>query len=877
MRRRRVTQRAGRMPASEQGSVHEGDAEAAAVLAAMPTGQSLLHWVTPAADEAVVSTTDTLPMPAGPSAARPPLARGPTLFGGVTPPPRRPARTVASLTSSAPGRAGPSRLVQGRTSASGTGTPPRVAATLGRTHVLASPAAGATLKLGTDAPIPSPVSVSAAAEIGVPKSSVSQRSPGAPPALVAPPAPVAPEIFVAPASPIAPPAPVAPESPVTLRADAVGLLPAPTPPSQGSRPPLYDVTASLPAAHRPSVVSAALQQRLSAVAAKPRVLAFRSPRLVASDLEGVMERSLTPTPSQALPKTQKVIQKRTYKPRAKRTSKDAEKLVGRSAAAPDHPPTTSVAGAAGSIASTPADAPLSEAANGATGGSSGVTVAALTRVFAEGLRPVCAHLVGLGRKLEEVQTTVNRMSTSMHNQGVGNERTAQAVVQLQGAVKGAISGAGGAVKTEPGKGDTLRGGTSCPDNLDERLALAVCNEAEVSDVRDVAKRAMILDIVKSTSSFKAMPSRARALEILYSATERVRKLDRQGAETYLESRRIFLLSDGAPADKMTRVSEKLHRVRSHVIESLQKVAMLAYFKTLGVNVTTMSNEEAHKWLANNTYASSKKANDAVNAALTAIFLRSGAKERVVQPTDVGEEMYVDASTGHVALVTLWARGVFEKIAGVRKPRRSGNDDCAYDGWREEVRRVSALLRRHDDIEGGLRLCDGNDKRRAMVVADDGTFVVDDSDEDVDGQVPVASLELDDMMVEDAIAAASKTQELPEGAAVDIDAPGDAAVRGDAPVEAIVTWKASGAATVSGDAPEAAVVPEEAPGDGTVMDGAPLDDPVDGVAPRDADVRRRLAMEADDEVEEAEGAPCELPESSMYPLGFGEYLEEEPLE
>lgn len=92
-------------------------------------------------------------------------------------------------------------------------------------------------------------------------------------------------------------------------------------------------------------------------------------------------------------------------------------------------------------------------------------------------------------------------------------------------------------------------------------------------------------------------------------------------------------------------------------------------------------------------------------------------------------MYVDAKTGQVDLIAHWARGVFEKVAGVRKSRRSGNDYGAYDGFRAEVRSVSGLLPWDGQVHGGLRLCDGTDKHYAMNVADDGTYIIDCSDED----------------------------------------------------------------------------------------------------------------------------------------------------
>lgn len=43
--------------------------------------------------------------------------------------------------------------------------------------------------------------------------------------------------------------------------------------------------------------------------------------------------------------------------------------------------------------------------------------------------------------------------------------------------------------------------------------------------------------------------------------------------------------------------------------------------------------------------------------------------------------------------------------------------------------MSGLLPWDGQVHGGLRLCDGTDKHHAMNIADDGTYIIDCSDED----------------------------------------------------------------------------------------------------------------------------------------------------
>lgn len=121
-----------------------------------------------------------------------------------------------------------------------------------------------------------------------------------------------------------------------------------------------------------------------------------------------------------------------------------------------------------------------------------------------------------------MHTSVNRLSTSLHNQGFGNERTAQAVVQLQGAVQGVYDGVVNQVKPEPRRVKNLRGSAAMLDDCEAQLELATVNELELGNVRDVAKKAMINEMLGSTESYLAMPNRARVLKILYAACESVR-------------------------------------------------------------------------------------------------------------------------------------------------------------------------------------------------------------------------------------------------------------------------------------------------------------------------------------------------------------------
>lgn len=772
---RRSLQLVSDLPFSQPEPHDDGEANAAAVLAAMPGGQAQLRWATPS--HATELSSDLVPPPSSPgvSAARPPLSARVTPVAGahglVLPPRRNRARPPApgAGAMAPPRQVGPvaADVLPSRppsASAAGTVAPASRSEATAAGPVMSSLPVGATVAgletphrraearpagVVVPPPVPSappagfvtPTRRAGAPSIGVVKPSHRAPSKGAAGkrALAASAAAQGRRTAVRPHLASKGKASSAAASPVSIaeavqhhsRKTAAPMAPrraaasAPAPRAPQSLTAFQEPASPALGAHRPSLFKAPVQARVTAAAPPPRALTFRVPERTALDLAG--GKSLTPSSTRAPAKAPKPIRK----PAKQRAKRGVRKAVD--PASPDQPSQLIDAPAAPPTAAsqtgwTPIAPPPPVRDVNEPSANTAVTVAAMTKVFAEGLRPVCVHLAGLRQKLDEVHTSVNRLSTSLHDQGVGNERTAQAVVQLQGAVKNVYDGVVSHVKQEPSRAPILRGSTAMLDDCDAQQELASINELELGNVRDLAKRVMIDEMLGSTASYQAMPNRARSLEILHEACKTIRGEDQAEAEAYLASQRVFLTAAGTPTDKRIRVREKLYRISSHVVEALQKVAMTAYFKSLGESVEPMTPETAEAWLRDNKYAHSDGADKAVNAALTAMFRRNGHHSLVVTPKEVGDGVYVDASTGHAGLITHWARGVFEKVAGVRKARRSGNDDGAYDGWRAEVRSVSGFLRWHEEVHCGLRLCDGTDEHRAMNVADDGTYVIDSEEE-----------------------------------------------------------------------------------------------------------------------------------------------------
>lgn len=429
------------------------------MLVAMPNGQAQLHQTAPGtASDASSDLTRLLPSPPA-SAVRPPLSARILPAGGVRAIVLPPRRQAAMATGRGP--------LAGRIPSykSGIGTPVAVAAAARRgmagvtavvSHQVQNPGVGGAAAPVAVAPVPrqpdnigvfdddfeiSPVSVAAAVRYGTSGDCAPTAGRGG-----AAPLPIARRGGVA-TAPLEPSSPMVPTASLTPRVAET---------SSGG-------------AHRPSFFARPLQTRPAGTEAQPRALTFRVSRKPAAEEETAGGRSLTPAVSPAPPNAQMAIRK-AAKPRAKRGAKKNATAAPTGAAAGGArgslalPPTAESQSGGTPLAPPPPVHPVGERP-----ASSVVTASTLTTVFAEGLRPVCVHLAGLSKKLDEVHDSVNRLSINLHTQGMGNERTAQAVVQLQRAVKGVYDGVVPHSKQEPVAAGTLRGSTAMPEDYEEQL------------------------------------------------------------------------------------------------------------------------------------------------------------------------------------------------------------------------------------------------------------------------------------------------------------------------------------------------------------------------------------------------------------------------
>lgn len=201
-------------------------------------------------------------------------------------------------------------------------------------------------------------------------------------------------------------------------------------------------------------------------------------------------------------------------------------------------------------------------------------------------------------------------------------------------------------------------------------------------------------------AFTACPAAPVFFDISYQAVEHVLHVNCMGAQEYMESRRRFMSAGGKPAAKWALVSEKLNRVKIHMLEMLRKIAMLKYFNCLGIDVGVLTQAEAQEWQRDAKYVRPPMAGTAVVPARKALFRRTGQVSRVVDPGVVGHSQYANASMEYVALIAHWACTTLQKAVGVCKARRAGNDDCSYAGLRDHIIMVKAFRPRHTRPDSG---------------------------------------------------------------------------------------------------------------------------------------------------------------------------------
>lgn len=367
-----------------------------------------------------------------------------------------------------------------------------------------------------------------------------------------------------------------------------------------------------------------------------------------------------------------------------------------------------------------------------------IITASVTKGVRDGLRAVQTELSGLRNKVDAMGTTLSILCTTVNTQGVGSERTAQAVQQLHGTVRGGFSSMMNRVDA-PAKADELVGrapaaGTGTPaapvasvgqdwNSLPLKAKQEVANKnlKTLSAVRDLCKKTLVQAMLTANVSSDAFLDAPKVKEHVHAAVRTILGVSEEVVDEYLDSSLYFPVRRAAGDPVKIRVSSKLGLVMPHLLQGIRRLVIPVYFNSLQMPVQKATDDLCRLWLASDKYTNSDVGTSSVTAALTTLCRRWGAKSRVIDQPAVGDLPHVVTTLGMYALVSLLVRNHLEDVIGTSNESRRADDDkkpTMHDQWRQELVRVSRFLPMDDKVHSGLRLVDGVNPERAETRSSD---------------------------------------------------------------------------------------------------------------------------------------------------------------
>lgn len=346
-----------------------------------------------------------------------------------------------------------------------------------------------------------------------------------------------------------------------------------------------------------------------------------------------------------------------------------------------------------------------------------------------------AEVSNLTKTCDTLCASIERLADRVNTHGVGIERTARAVHQLTAAMRDSNGGRRSPVpSSRPPQPDTppTPADSSAPATGEERRVVAAkrreasANDKVVDNIRKLVKAGLLRAMfVEDGCPF---PTAAVTRRTIADAVQEVLRVDMPTAQLYVNERRLFPVrkADGIP--QLRRPSVKLNRIRPHLLCSLQRHVFPVFLRHAAIAPSSLTAESARAWLNGDKYTHSRVGTPSITAAITSVHRRVGAHAKVVQPEAAWDRPFVECSTQMYALVSSFIRCRLEEAAGVdRRDASTNKKQEAYVRFREEVALVCTFLPRDSEVHDGLRLTDGHESDRGVVVSDEG-----DSDMSSDG-------------------------------------------------------------------------------------------------------------------------------------------------
>jgi len=169
-----------------------------------------------------------------------------------------------------------------------------------------------------------------------------------------------------------------------------------------------------------------------------------------------------------------------------------------------------------------------------------------------------------------------------------------------------------------------------------------------------------------------------------------------------------------------RAYQPITQAISHILEAIKKRTVAAWFFEIKSTPETMRSTEATEWLSNchiggvveqmvkPRFEASELGLKGMLAAVKAMFIHLGVKDRIREPTNVGDTVHIILAWGHLALCAAFVRNALEQIEAGGTRRRTGMDSGWYDRWRWEVLALKAFVPQSKAQWHGMVISDAED-------------------------------------------------------------------------------------------------------------------------------------------------------------------------
>lgn len=391
--------------------------------------------------------------------------------------------------------------------------------------------------------------------------------------------------------------------------------------------------------------------------------------------------------------------------------------------------------AAGGAARPDALSPLGVAPSSSNGisrlggsGGQGVPMSsgARTNAVAAGVRPLGMEIVHAVAGLSDLTEQVNRLSVKMEVLSCGHERVATSMAIVKDEMFKRFDGVN--VKLDALASVDFRRGAEL-DSASVDLLMA-----DITSVKRGVRKQIDLRIREAMSTRDVLLDTSRQwLETLNVTQSSLGFTTEQATDWLLKSVRLPSRRDPAVLVRM-RTCVPVLRVKPHLTQAWKESVIPVYLSAMNVTRAAVTKPDAVQWLHNDAYFRSVLGYAGALSGTERFLVLVGAGSRVKHPTTVGGSKVIEATLGHVAVVTTMVRMFLEIKAEIRPARRGGIGEGIYDVWVSEVARLNVFLPSDSEEHNGLVLVDGADPMRGMPgEQDDDALMSADEDEDDDGE------------------------------------------------------------------------------------------------------------------------------------------------